>query len=121
MLTRIYGTAFFSKKDLDAHLERLEQARARDHRRLGRELGLFHFSEVAPGLPFWLPKGMAIWNALDELWRARERASAATREVQARRSSTTTSSGRPSGHWDKYRENMYFTEVEDAPSSASSR
>ncbi len=57
MLTRIYGTAFFSKKELAAELERLEQARARDHRRLGKELGLFHFSDVAPGSAFWLPKG----------------------------------------------------------------
>src|SRR5438093_1108710 len=62
MLTRIYGTAFLSKAGLDAHLERLEQARARDHRKLGRELGLFTFSELSPGAPFWRPAGMAIWN-----------------------------------------------------------
>ena len=55
MLTRIYGTAFFSKEELETHLERLEQARARDHRRLGRELGLFFFSELSPGSPFWKP------------------------------------------------------------------
>src|SRR5947199_5074305 len=60
MLTRIYGTAFFSKDDLEAHLERLEQARARDHRKLGKELGLFMFSDVSPGSPFWQPAGMVI-------------------------------------------------------------
>ena len=60
MLTRIYGTAFHSAKDLDAHLERLEQARARDHRKLGRELDLFLFSELSPGPPFWQPNGMVV-------------------------------------------------------------
>ena len=70
MLTRIYGTAFHSAKDLDAHLERLEQARARDHRKLGRELNLFLFSELSPGSPFWQPDGMVVLNALTELWRA---------------------------------------------------
>src|SRR3954452_8366235 len=64
MLTRIYGTAFHSRKDLEAHLERLEQARARDRRRLGPQLGLFTFSEVSPGAAFWLPKGTAVFNAL---------------------------------------------------------
>ena len=57
MLTRVYGTAFFSKKELEAELERLEEARARDHRKLGPQLGLFQFSEVSPGSTFWLPKG----------------------------------------------------------------
>src|SRR5437764_9109517 len=64
MLTRIYGTAFFTQADLDAHLQRLEEARRRDHRRLGRELDLFHFSDVSPGSPFWHPRGMVIWNEL---------------------------------------------------------
>src|SRR6476646_9512045 len=68
-LTRIYGTAFYSQADLDAHLERLEQARARDHRKLGRELDLFHFDEHSPGSPFWHPKGMVIWNELEDLRR----------------------------------------------------
>ena len=68
MLTRIYGTAFFSKSELAAHLERLEQARARDHRKLGRELDLFMFSELSPGSPIFKPAGMAVWNALTELW-----------------------------------------------------
>jgi threonyl-tRNA synthetase len=64
MLTRIYGTAFLSQKDLDEHLEMLEQAKARDHRKLGRELGLFRFSEVSPGSAFWLPKGTTLFNEL---------------------------------------------------------
>src|SRR5919112_1339864 len=69
MLTRIYGTAFFKKAELEEHLQRLEEARARDHRKLGRELGLFTFSEVSPGSAFWQPNGMAIWNELTTLWR----------------------------------------------------
>ena len=77
-LTRIYGTAFFTQADLDAYLERLEQARANDHRRLGPQLDLFHFDDASPGSPFWHPKGMAIWNALEDLRRARERCVAAT-------------------------------------------
>ena len=76
-LTRIYGTAFYSQDDLDAHLARLEEARKRDHRRLGRELDLFHLAEVSPGSPFWHPKGMVIWNALEDL-RRRENSGAAT-------------------------------------------
>src|SRR5204862_7516204 len=69
MLTRVYGTAFLSQEDLDAHLERLEQARARDHRKLGRELDLFMFSELSPGSPFWLPNGMVLFNELLRLVR----------------------------------------------------
>src|SRR4051795_4146283 len=72
-LTRIYGTAFYSQADLDAYLERLEQARARDHRRLGRELDLFHLEEISPGSPFWHPKGMVIFNELEGM-RRRENA-----------------------------------------------
>ena len=69
MLTRIYGTAFPTKKELEEHLERLEQARARDHRKIGQELELFMFSPLSPGSPFWQPNGMAVWNALAGLWR----------------------------------------------------
>jgi len=71
MLTRIYGTAFFSKAQLEEYLELIERAKERDHRKLGKELGLFMFSELSPGSPFWKPAGMAIWNALSDLWRAR--------------------------------------------------
>ena len=65
MLTRIYGTAFFSKKDLEAHLERIEQAKARDHRRLGPQLGLFMLREEAPGMPFWLPNGTTLLHLIE--------------------------------------------------------
>src|SRR5918912_115876 len=68
-LTRIYGTAFYSQADLDQHLAALEEARKRDHRRLGRQLDLFHLSDESPGSPFWHPKGMVLWNALEDLRR----------------------------------------------------
>ena len=69
MLTRIYGTSFTKKADLDEYLERLEEAKKRDHRKLGKELGLFMLREEGPGFPFFLPKGMALKNALLEYWR----------------------------------------------------
>jgi threonyl-tRNA synthetase len=111
MLTRIYGTAFFSQAELDAYQERLEQARARDHRRLGRELGLFMFSELSPGSPFWKPAGMAIWNELTELWRT-ENLARGYREVKTP-ILYDVELWKQSGHWEKFRENMYFTDVED--------
>src|SRR5215218_6897775 len=111
MLTRIYGTAFHSKAELDEHLERLEQARARDHRKLGRELKLFMFSELSPGMPFWLPDGMVVLNELTELWR-RENAARGYREVRTP-ILYDVELFRSSGHWDVYRENMYFTDVEE--------
>jgi threonyl-tRNA synthetase len=113
MLTRIYGTAFFSDSELQQHLERIEQAKARDHRKLGRELGLFMFSELSPGSPFWKPAGMAIWNALMELWRS-ENAKRGYREVKTP-ILYDVELWKQSGHWDKYKDNMYFTDVEDRP------
>ncbi len=112
-LTRIYGTAFFSKPELAEHLERLEQARARDHRKLGRELGLFMFSELSPGSPFWQPAGMAIWNELSKLWREENK----RRGYQEVKTPILYDVDlfKQSGHWDTYRENMYFTDVEDRP------
>jgi threonyl-tRNA synthetase len=112
-LTRIYGTAFFSKDDLAQHLERLEQARARDHRKLGRELDLFMFSDLSPGSPFWQPAGMAIWNELSKLWRS-ENVRRGYREVKTP-ILYDVDLFKQSGHWDTYRENMYFTDVEDRP------
>ena len=110
MLTRIYGTAFLSKDDLDEHLRRLEEARARDHRKLGRELNLFFLSDVSPGSPFWQPAGMVIWNELSELWRT-ENARRGYKEVKTP-ILTDVELWKQSGHWDKYRDNMYFTDVE---------
>jgi threonyl-tRNA synthetase len=112
-LTRIYGTAFFSKDELAEHLERLEQARARDHRKLGKELDIFMFSELSPGSPFWKPAGMAIWNELSKLWREENRARG-YREVKTP-ILYDVDLFKQSGHWDTYRENMYFTDVEDRP------
>jgi threonyl-tRNA synthetase len=113
MLTRIYGTAFFSKAELEEHVERLEQAHARDHRKLGRELDLFQFSELSPGAPLWKPAGMVVWNALTELWREENRARG-YEEVKTP-ILYDVDLFKQSGHWEKFRENMYFTEVEGHP------
>jgi len=103
MLTRIYGTAFFKQADLDEHLRLLEEARRRDHRRIGRELDLFHTSESAPGAPFWHPRGMVIWNELTQLWRELNR-DRGYREVRTP-IIYSVDVWRRSGHWDKYRDN----------------
>jgi threonyl-tRNA synthetase len=113
MLTRIYGTAFLSKEDLEAHLERLEQARARDHRKLGRELSLFMLSDLSPGSPFWLPNGTHIWNELTKLWRT---ANVERGYIEVRTPILyDVDLWKQSGHWHVYRDNMYFTDVEDRP------
>jgi threonyl-tRNA synthetase len=113
MLTRVYGTAFPSREELEKHLHRLEEARARDHRKLGRELDLFMFSELSAGSPFWLPNGTHLWNELTTLWRATniERGYTEVRtpilyDVEL---------WKRSGHWHVYRDNMYFTDVEGHP------
>jgi len=110
-LTRIYGTAFFTQKDLDASLELLEEAKARDHRRLGTQLDLFHFDEHSPGSPFWHPKGMAIFNTLEDL-RRRENARRGYSEVKTPliydKALWVTS-----GHWEKFRENMFQIPIDD--------
>jgi threonyl-tRNA synthetase len=110
-LTRIYGTAFYAQEDLDAHLRRLEEARRRDHRRLGTQLDLFHFDEHSPGSAFWHPKGMAIWNALEDL-RRRENARRGYVEVKTPliydKALWVTS-----GHWEKFRENMFQIPLDD--------
>jgi threonyl-tRNA synthetase len=113
MLTRVYGTAFASKDDLKEHLERLEQARERDHRKLGRELSLFMLSELSPGAPFWLPNGTHIWNELTKLWRTTN----VERGYQEVRSPILFDQElwKQSGHWHVYRDNMYFTDVEERP------
>jgi len=111
MLTRIYGTAFLSKDDLGAHVERLEEARKRDHRKLGRELNLFLLSDVSPGSPFWQPDGAVVWAQLTDFWRA-ENAARGYREVRTP-ILYDVDLWKQSGHWDTYRDKMYFTEVEN--------
>ena len=110
-LTRIYGTAFYSQADLDAYLARLEEARSRDHRRLGQQLDLFHFDEHSPGSPFWHPKGMVLFNALEDL-RRRENAARGYLEVRTPliydKALWVTS-----GHWEKFRENMFLIPVDE--------
>jgi threonyl-tRNA synthetase len=111
MLTRIYGTAFATKAQLAEHLERLEAAAARDHRKLGRELGLFHFSDVSPGAAFWTPAGTRVYNALVAL----------SRQMGEQRGYTEVKTPliydaelwKTSGHWGKYRENMFTVSVEE--------
>jgi threonyl-tRNA synthetase len=113
MLTRVYGTAFASKDELEQHLERLEQARERDHRKLGRELSLFMFSDLSPGSPLWLPNGTHIWNELTKLWRTTN----VERGYQEVRTPILFDQElwKQSGHWHVYRDHMYFTDVEDRP------
>jgi threonyl-tRNA synthetase len=106
-LTRIYGTAFYTQDDLDAYLVQLEEARRRDHRRLGVQLDLFHLSDHSPGSPFWHPKGMVIWNTLEDL-RRRENLRRGYVEVKTPLLYDVETYV-TSGHYDNYRENMFFT------------
>ncbi len=108
MLTRIYGTAFFSKKDLAAHVERIEQAKARDHRRLGPQLGLFMLREEAPGMPFWLDNGTTLLRLIEaEVQKQLDKRG--YQEIKTPEVMDVELWHR-SGHYDNYRENMYFTE-----------
>ncbi|HVN59901.1 MAG TPA: threonine--tRNA ligase [Gaiellaceae bacterium] len=105
-LTRIYGTAFYSQADLDAYLERVEEAKKRDHRRLGTQLDLFHLSDDSPGSPFWHPKGMVLWNALEDL-RRRENLKRGYSEVKTPLL-YDVEVYKTSGHYENYAENMFF-------------
>jgi threonyl-tRNA synthetase len=105
-LTRIYGTAFYSPADLEAHLERLEEAKRRDHRRLGVQLDLFHFDERAPGSAIWHPKGAQLWNELESL-RRRENAKRGYLEVKTPLLYDTRL-WEQTGHWEKYRELLFL-------------
>jgi threonyl-tRNA synthetase len=109
-LTRVYGTAFYDRNDLEAHLRRLEEARRRDHRRLGKQLGLFDFSDLAPGMPFWHPRGMVVWNVLEDL-RRRENERRGYEEVRTPQL-YDSELWRTSGHWEKYQEHMFRLEAE---------
>lgn len=111
MLQRIYGTAWAKKEDQDAYLKMLEEAEKRDHRKLGRELDLFHFQEEAPGLVFWHPKGWAIWQAIEQYMRQVYR-DTGYKEVKAPQI-LDRSLWEASGHWDKYKDNMFTTESEN--------
>lgn len=110
MLQRIYGTTFEKKKDLEEHLNRLEEAKKRDHRRLGKELDLFSIHEEGPGFPFFHPKGMVIRNILENFWRD-EHTKRGYGEIKT---PIILNEGlwHQSGHWDHYKENMYFTEID---------
>ena len=111
MLTRIYGTAFANKTDLAAYLERMEEAKKRDHRKIGKEMGLFMMSEEGPGFPFFLPNGMILKNTLIDYWRqihTRDGYVEISTPIMLNRHLWETS-----GHWDHYKENMYTTVIDD--------
>jgi len=110
-LQRIYGTAFFTKKDLDAHLKFLEEAKKRNHRKIGVALDLFSFHEEAPGMPFFHPRGMVVWNALLDYWRAEHRAAGYVETKTPIMLNRTL--WERSGHWENYRENMYISSIDD--------
>ena len=110
-LQRIYGIAFPKKEELDAYLERIEEAKRRDHRKLGKELGLFMFRDEAPGFPFYLPKGMLLRNTLIEYWRDVHRKWGYTEVMTPQIMKRTL--WETSGHWDHYKENMYTTVIDD--------
>jgi len=112
-LTRIYGTAFFSQADLDAYLERVEEAKRRDHRRLGTQLGLFTFSEHSPGSPLWYPKGMVIWNVLEDI-RRRENLKRGYDEIRTPLI-YDNDTWYTSGHFPKYEDLMFKLEVDERP------
>jgi threonyl-tRNA synthetase len=110
MLQRVYGTAWAKKEDQDAYLHRLEEAEKRDHRKLGKQLELFHMQEEAPGMVFWHPKGWAIWQQIEQYMR-RVLAENGYAEVRAPQV-LDVELWKRSGHWDNFRENMFFTDSE---------
>lgn len=111
MLQRIYGTAFPKKSELDEYITRIEEAKKRDHRKLGRELDLFDILDEGPGFPFFMPKGMVLRNLLEDFWRS-EHVKAGYQEIK-----TPVILNKElwlrSGHWDTYKENMYTVEIDD--------
>ena len=110
MLTRIYGTAWKSDKELNAYLHRLEEAEKRDHRKLAKEMDLFHFQEEAPGMVFWHPNGWTIYRALEDYMR--DRLADSYKEIKTPQV-VDRKLWEASGHWDKYRENMFITEIDE--------
>lgn len=111
MLQRIYGISFPKKSMLDEHLAKLEEAKKRDHRRLGKDLGIFSIHEEGPGFPFFHPKGMVIWNLLTRFWR-KEHKKRGYLEIKTP-IILNEELWRESGHWDHYKENMYFTKIDE--------
>jgi threonyl-tRNA synthetase len=111
MLQRIYGVAFRNREDLKAHLTMLEEAAKRDHRKLGREMELFHFQEEAPGMVFWHPNGWQVYRSLEDYMRRRLSA-AGYKEIRTPQV-VDRKLWEASGHWDKYRENMFITEIDE--------
>ncbi|MDP4093366.1 MAG: threonine--tRNA ligase [Bacillota bacterium] len=111
MLQRIYGTAFAKKSELDEYITRLEEAKKRDHRKLGKELDLYNIFDEGPGFPFFMPKGMVLRNTLEDFWRAEHK----KRGYQEIRTPIILSEElwHRSGHWDHYKENMYFTKIDE--------
>jgi threonyl-tRNA synthetase len=111
MLQRIYGTAFPTKSALDEYLNRIEEAKKRDHRKLGKELDLFDILDEGPGFPFFMPKGMILRNVLEDFWRVEHK----KRGYQEIKTPIILSEElwHRSGHWDHYKENMYFTKIDD--------
>jgi len=112
MLQRIYGTAFPSQDDLDEYLKRIEEAKKRDHRKIGKEMDLFALYDEGPGFPFFLPKGMVIRNELEKFWRQEHE----KRGYEEIKTPLILQEGlwHTSGHWDHYKDNMYFTKIDDA-------
>ena len=112
MLQRIYATAFPSQEELDEYIQKLEEAKARDHRKIGKEMDLFMLVDEGPGFPFFLPKGMIIRNELESFWRAEHR----KRGYEEIKTPLILNEQlwRTSGHWDHYKDNMYFTKIDDA-------
>ncbi|NLD47864.1 MAG: threonine--tRNA ligase [Clostridiaceae bacterium] len=111
MLQRIYGTSFAKKSDLDEYIFRMEEAKKRDHRKLGKELDLFDIMEEGPGFPFFMPKGMVLRNILEDYWREEHR----KRGYQEIKTPIILSEElwHRSGHWDHYKDNMYFTKIDE--------
>ena len=111
MLQRIYGTSFPSQEELQAYLDRIEEAKRRDHRKIGKEMDLFMLAEEGPGFPFFLPNGMVIRNELEKFWKE-EHYKRGYDEIRTPLI-LNEQLWRTSGHWDHYKENMYFTEIDD--------
>jgi len=112
MLQRIYGTAFPTQEELDAYINRLEEAKKRDHRKIGKEMDLFALFEEGPGFPFFMPKGMILRNELENFWREEHRRRG---YVEIKTPLILNEQlWRTSGHWDHYKDNMYFTKIDDA-------